>query len=561
MVLGIQGAFNEFELSMILDRMQESLRQKAQRGEQYDALPTGYICRQAPLCEKHPDRRVQRAVEKVLHDFDRFPSAQQLYLQLLEEGFQLPVVPHGQDWREVEWSTPSYSQILGMVRNPTYAGIYVRGRRKAFTVLDENQHKQTKYRRVPREQWDVFLEGHHEAYIDCSTWERNVAKIAAGANVRGAMTKGSVGRGVSLMAGLLRCHRCGQRLQTRYPSAGVRYVCYGGQKQRARGKTKCLDFLGAAPELQLAEEILEVVGPAGLVAAKRAAEQLAAKYDQQRQLLVDRVQATQEAERRAAREYKQTDVTYTAVRQTLGAEWEAALARVDEEQSRLTLFEDQQPVLPTPAQQQQLEHLAEDVRRVWEHPRATMTLKQQLVRVLIEEIVAEVDEDRDQVVLWIQWSGGHHTELRGPRRQRRGKLPRAEQRSVVATLCKVLDDARVAAALNREQIPTPGGQTWTRLRVQQYRRREGIAAFSTRTKELNGWLTQSETASCLEISPMSVHRLVQTGIIPAEQPHAGLPMVITRQSLTCEVVRRAVCALKSGHTRPLPEDPKQKKLF
>ena len=28
MVLGIQGAFNEFELSMILDRMQESLRQK-----------------------------------------------------------------------------------------------------------------------------------------------------------------------------------------------------------------------------------------------------------------------------------------------------------------------------------------------------------------------------------------------------------------------------------------------------------------------------------------------------------------------------------------------------
>jgi hypothetical protein len=128
-------------------------------------------------------------------------------------------------------------------------------------------------------------------------------------------------------------------------------------------------------------------------------------------------------------------------------------------------------------------------------------------------------------------------------------------------LCKVLDDARVAAALNREQIPTPGGRTWTRLRVQQYRRREGIAAFSTRTKEQNGWLTQSETATCLEISPMSVHRLVQTGIIPAEQPHAGLPMVITRQSLASEAVRRAVCALKSGHTRPLPEDPKQKKLF
>ena len=125
MVLGIQGAFNEFELSMILDRMHESLRQKGQRGEQYDALPTGYICRHPPLCEKHPDQRVQRAVEKVLHDFERFSSARQLYLHLLDEKFQLPVVKHGRDWREVEWITPSYSQILEFVRNPTYAGMYV----------------------------------------------------------------------------------------------------------------------------------------------------------------------------------------------------------------------------------------------------------------------------------------------------------------------------------------------------------------------------------------------------------------------------------------------------
>ena len=72
MVLGIQGAFNEFELSMIVDRMHQCLRQKAERGEQYDALPPGYICRHPPLCEKHPDPRVQRAVEKVLHDFGRF---------------------------------------------------------------------------------------------------------------------------------------------------------------------------------------------------------------------------------------------------------------------------------------------------------------------------------------------------------------------------------------------------------------------------------------------------------------------------------------------------------
>ena len=50
-------------------------------------------------------------------------------------------------------------------------------------------------------------------------------KISANANVRGDLTKGAVGRGQSLMAGLLRCRRCGNRLRPQYPSSGVRYVC------------------------------------------------------------------------------------------------------------------------------------------------------------------------------------------------------------------------------------------------------------------------------------------------------------------------------------------------
>ena len=299
MVLGIQGAFNEFELSMILDRMHESLRQKGERGEQYDALPTGYICRHPPLCEKHPDQRVQRTVEKVLHDFERFSSARQLYLHLLDDMFQLPVVKHGRDWREVEWITPSYSQILEFVRNPTYAGVYVRGRKKTIVTLDGDGHKQTKRRRVPRDAWDVFLLDHHEAYITPQAWERNVEKIDANANIRGPLTKGAVGRGSSIMAGLLRCRRCGHRLQAQYSSSGgVRYVCSGGSRQRMRGAARCLAFSGTRLESLLAEEILEVVAPAGVEAAQRATERLAMRHQEQRQLLVDRVQAAVEAEQR-----------------------------------------------------------------------------------------------------------------------------------------------------------------------------------------------------------------------------------------------------------------------
>ena len=561
MVLGIQGAFNEFELSMIIDRMQASLRQKAERGEQYDGLPPGYICRHASLCEKHPDLRVQRAIEKVLKDFERFPSVSQLHLHLEAKEFQLPVVPRGSDWRDVVWVAPSYGQILALVRHPAYAGIYVRGRRKVFITLDEQGHKQTKVRRVPREEWDVFLENHHEAYIPQETWERNMEKIAANANVRGDLTKGAVGRGQSLMAGLLRCRRCGNRLRPHYPSSGVRYVCSGGERQRRRGGAKCLTFQGADLEALLAEEILEVVGPAGVQASQRAADRLAGQYQQQRQLLVDRSEATREAEARAAREYKQTDVTYTAVRQALGAEWENALTHVAEEESRVTTFDERQPVSPTPSQLEQLAHLGEDVRRLWNHPRASNSLKQQLVRVLIKEIVADVDEERDEAILLIQWSGGHHTELRGRRTLRCGKLPSGELKSIVEALRKVQADGAISSVLNREGIRTFSGETWTRDRVRRYRQRVGISVYNATLKTTSGWLTQSETATRLEISPMSVHRLVSSGILPAEQPQRGLPMVISAPDLELVEVQRAVMSLKAGHTRPLPDDPRQLKLF
>ncbi len=561
MVLGIQGAFNDFELSMIIERMQESLRQKADKGEQYDALPPGYICRHPPLCEKHPDPRVQRAVEKVLHDFERFSSARRLYLHLLDEMFQLPAVMHGRDWREVEWITPSYGQILELVRNPTYAGLYVRGRTRTIVTLDGDGHKQTRRRRVPRDAWDVFLENHHEAYITPQAWERNVKKIDANANVRGPQAKGAIGRGCSLMAGLLRCRRCGHRLQARYSSSGVRYVCFGGDRQRMRGTARCLAFSGSRLESLLAEEILEVVGPAGVEAAERAAQRLAMRHQGQRQLIVDRLQAAVEAEQRAAREYKQTDATYVAVRQALGAEWETALARVASEQSRLSEFEQRQPTLPTPAQREQLARLGEDVRRLWNHPGASGNLKQQLARVLIVEIVADIDEKRDEVLLLIHWSGGQHTQLRETRNSRRGKLTSGQLQAIIETLRKVLDDASIAAALNRGQVRATDGQTWTRKRVQQYRHRTGIAGFDATLKETSGWLTQAEAATRLQISPMSVHRLVQSAILPAEQPNRGLPMVISTSDLHDEELQRAVSALRAGHTRPLPDDPRQTKLF
>jgi DNA invertase Pin-like site-specific DNA recombinase len=557
-VLGVAGAFNEFELAMIVDRMQESRRQKAARGELYDHIATGYVVRGGSL-EKHPDDRVQRALVKVFDHFDGCTSVLQLYDQLLEEGYQLPTVPHGRDWRDVEWITPSYGQLVYLLKHPVYTGIYVRGLRKTFTVLDEAGHVKKENRRVPHGQWDVFLEDHHEAYIDHKRWERNVEKIAS--NTPDITPARGRRESASLLGGLLRCRRCGCVLHATYPRGAVVYVCRGGAKQRERSRKRCFSFTATHLEERIGELILEVVRPAGIAASREAAERLARDHGQRRQLIADRLQACREAELRAAREYKATDATYTSVRQHLAAEWEAAIAARDLEESRLAAFDTQSPVLPTTEQQQSLDELGEEVDRIWHHPRASMALKKQIVQLLVQEIVIDLDKEQDELVCRIHWSGGHHTDLVEPRLRRKQTVRSNDLRGIVETLRKVMPDGATAATLNRAKLRGPSGATWTASSVRAFRAEQNIAGFSERAKRKHGWLTQAEAANRLSISAMSVTRLVQSGVLRAEQSSSGLPSVILASDLDLATVQQAVKSLKTSRNRPLTDDPNQLSLF
>mgnify|MGYP001424621555 CR=1 FL=1 len=562
-LLGIQGAFNEFELAMIFARMQDGKNRKARRGELYGSFPPGYICRRAPIYEKHPDPRVQRAIEKVFREYDDSPSILQLHRKLLGAGFQLPVVTRSKDWREVEWIPPSYYLLKGMLQNPAYAGMYVRGRSKTETRLDDEGHAEKRRRLVPMAEWEIVLEDHHEAYISKEAWQRNLERIAANARAVRMPSRSSPQNGNGLMVGLLRCRRCGYKLYASYHGDGVAYLCRRSGTQRNVSEGSCLSFRATRVEERLFEWILQATAPASVAAASEAAERFAIQYQQERQLLVDRLNAKEEIAARAAREYKETDATYTAVRRQLAQEWDAALAAVETERARLTVFDQQGPSRPTPEQQRELASLSADIRRIWNHPRASPALKKQIIRTLIREIVADVDND--EVILLIHWFGGQHTELREPRRLRIPRRPLEDVRNVVSTLRKVLSDEHIATVLNRERLWQPRGRrrdkTWTEQAVTAFRQQHRIPEFSVKTKQVQGWLTQAEAANRLGISAMSMTRLVKAGVVPAEQAYPGLPAVIKREDLGREEVRMAIERLKASGNRPLTDDPNQLSLF
>ena len=179
---------------------------------------------------------------------------------------------------------------------------------------------------------------------------------------------------------------------------------------------------------------LKRVGPAALVAARQAAEQIAASRTQERQLIMDRIRAHEELEARASREYKRTDATYVTVRRKLAAEWEEALHALQRHRDELGRFDAQCPHLPTAEQERELSTLGQNVRAIWHHPRASMILKKQIARTLIEEIIANLEKPRNEIVLTIHWKGGHHTVLRQPTHWKRQSGSGTDLKRIVGTL-------------------------------------------------------------------------------------------------------------------------------
>jgi len=559
LVLGIQGVMAVHESLALRKRMAQGLREKALRGELHQGpCPRGYLVVESKSLEKHPDRRVQRVISKVFEFFPSLTSVYALTNQLVKKGLKLPLT-RGPDAGDLEWVWPSYESVRQMLQSPKYAGIYAYPMHKVVTEIDEDGQVKKRLVPVPREEWEIELLDNHPAYISVLEYEENQNKMALNASRYAPRARGAPQEGASLITGLVHCRRCGHRMAVEYRGEAISYACRKG-KTRREGSCGCLRFRANEVEARLGQSILYTVRPAGVEAAEHAAELLREEWQARRQVYLDASEGARYQADLTRRRFEKVDPANTLVFETLAREYEDALQALREEESKLKIFDRDEPQLPNAEQKIQLEQLGERVERAWEHPKADPKLKKQIVRTLIEHVTADVDDQAQEIVLWVQWAGGHHTEIREPRR-RRGPRPRAKDlRPLFTTLRKVSDDEAIARILNRSGIRNEKGETWTRRKVRQFRERYDIPALEVTTKRQEGWLTQEEAATYLKISPMSLNRLISSGIVPAER-HPGLPSVVTQSDLDGKRVQRAVSRIRSHGNSPLPGDPDQLSLF
>ena len=562
LVLGIQGVLAVSENHAIRKRLQSGLDEKASRGELYHGVPRGYVVVDGMHLRKHPDRRVQEVIQRVLDKFASFSSVSGLLRWTWEQNIQLPRPLPGSNGARVEWAEISYRGLIDMLRNPKYAGLYVHPRYQQETRTSTSGKVQM-HRRLSRpEEWTTALQDHHPAYITLTQLEANQEKIAMNAQ-RYTSSRGAVNRGASLLAGLVECRRCGHKMQVQYSSRGhVHYDCRNGRRQRDGGALGCFRFSADELERRLSEQVLYAVSPAGVVAAELACTRLASERADRRATLSDQLEQLRYDADLTRRRLDAGDPANRLVYGTLCEEWEVNLRAVSEQESLLLQFDTVDPPRPTEEERLVLNQLGERLEAVWYDPSTDGGLKQQIVRLLIDHVYAELDEEHDEVVLWLKWTSGHHTELRSRRRRgNRGRSGKAiDLESIMETLRKIADDESITRALNRAGIQTETGETWTKRRVAACRRKLGVPPFSAELKATSGWLTQQEAATNLGISPMSLNRLIQQEIVTSEGA-ANLPQVIIESDLVNEAIQAAVKQIRSHANAPLPTNSKQKTLF
>lgn len=560
LLLGLKGTMSEAELGWIRQRAYEGLLAKARRGALILGLPVGYVHTRDGRIEKHPDQRVQQAITLVFEQFAVAGSVRQALLWFRQERVSLPSLDREPGGGErVTWRLPVYNTVLKMLTNPSYAGAYAFGRTYTRTaVIDGRPHK-TRGHRQPREQWIALLQDHHEPYIPWDVYERNQRLIAHNAQMKGLMVKGAVRRGPSLLPGLLRCGHCGRRLHVSY--SGIRgyvprYSCRGATLNH--GADRCISFGGLRVDEAIGREVLRVLTPGAIEAARRIADAGAEERTAVRHAIeLELREARYEAER-AQRQYDVVEPEHRLVAATLERRWNAALARVHELEERIATLaaEAERHVAPDHVV---LLRLAEDFPRVWHHPATDVRTRKRIVRLLIEEIVVNIlPGPRDQIELTIHWKGGKHTQLVIPR-NRTGQHRRSTDRAVidvVRELSRAQSDGQIARVLNRLGYRTGAGNTWTALRVLGLRRHHGIAAFD-RVSDRQGILTIAEAAAVLRVSSTTVRRMIALRMLPATQPVPHAPWAIRQEALGCDTVQRAVDAIKAGRALPRTLDERQ----
>ena len=226
LLLGLHGMMSEAELHVLKERMYQGKLNKARRGELLGVPPIGYVRLASGEWAIDPDEQVQATVRLIFDQFDREATLHGLLRYLVHHGVRIPVRPNrGPNRGELEWRRPNRATLSNLLHHPSYAGAYRFGHRPIDPRRKQPGRPTTgKLIRRP-EECLVLIRDRLPAYITWDRFEANQERLD-GQPGAARPARAHRGRGPSLLAGLLRCGRCGRRMIVRYSGPKNRHCLH-----------------------------------------------------------------------------------------------------------------------------------------------------------------------------------------------------------------------------------------------------------------------------------------------------------------------------------------------
>ena len=341
LLLGLKGTMSEAELHLLAGRLQGAKRAAAERGELRFPLPVGLVYDDEGRTVIDPDEQVRAAVADLFAGFEQTGSAYGVVGVF--EGRRFPRRAYGGAWAgELRWGRLTHSRVLGVLRNPAYAGAYVYGRYRSRRLVEPDGTIRTSTVELPRSEWAVVIHDHHPGYTDWDTFLRNEARLERNRTNAGERPPRE---GEALLQGILLCGGCGRQMSTRYQAGRGYYECSKSRADHVE-TPRCRSVRSDTLDRAVAGRLLDAISPEQLALALAAADEVQqrhARSTRAAELAVER--ARYEADR-AERAFHACEPEHRLVARSLEQRWEARLAALaDAEQA---LAQTQAAVAPLP---------------------------------------------------------------------------------------------------------------------------------------------------------------------------------------------------------------------
>lgn len=524
LLLGLKGAMSEAELHVLRARLIGGQMNKARRGELWIRPPIGYVHDRTRGLVFDPDRQIQAAVRMLFDEFRSGGSAEHVVRHFRRQGLLWPRrLAGGVRAGDVIWVGLEHSRVLNILHNPRYTGAYVYGRSR-----QRKRGGHVLFRRLPREQWKVFLPNAHPAYISWEEFESNQARLLDNANGYGPDRRKSPPReGTALLQGMVICGICGLRMTVRYEKCGGHpapvYNCQRRGIETAR--PICQRVPGGALDEAVARDLLEAMTPATLEVALEVFEQLRQRRNEVDRLRKAQIERAREEAEGAGRQYLLVRPENRLVADALEGQWNqklAELSRLEEEYART---EEKKNGPLSEADREKIIGLARDLPRVWNDPRTSARDRKRMLRLVLEDVTLRRDAQKIQAA--IRWKGGAKTLLECPAPTLIADRVRTPPEIVeqVRALATERTDREIAQILNARGLRSGRGNRFNPRIVKVIRYSYGIESLQDHLLK-QGWLSLREVAAQLDVHYQTVKNFAIEGVLEARRVNDKDEMLI-----------------------------------